>query len=363
MESGHRVRLGPDPVDRTVIPELRLRSCRSNPDAPTGPGAFIEVAPEVLLDRIEGAIVGAAVGDALGAPFEFDAPGTFSSRLPDRRADGQGDMIGGGAFDWAPGEFTDDTQMALALAVSLIHCDGYDPDDVWRRWQEWARTARDIGGTIHAALQHADWRDVHHLRPERTASNGALMRAFPLAPASVSRETATVRRVTLHQALLTHAHPAAAWGAWLAVAMTRAGILGEDPFETLEGELAQLERVDALNARRFITMLDTSWEPGRAVDGDIGNGSVWGCLAQAVWALRRRDAFADVLADVIDLGGDTDTVACVAGALAGARGGASTIPVGWTAPVNGVLSTPAGTEHYTREGLAMVAQMLTFSTD
>ena len=309
-------------------------------------------------DRIVGLVLGAAVGDALGAPFEFAPRGTFSARLPDRRPDGVGDMIGGGAFDWAPGEFTDDTQMGLALARSLLTRQRYDPDDLWRRWQVWARGSSDVGNTTSFALRHADWRDVVHPRPEATAANGALMRAFPLALATHAVEDDTARAVTLHQSLLTHAHPAAAWGAWLGVAMMRAALDGSDPLTTLEPELILLARTDRGVAGRFIAMLDPGWTPE---DGDrdaIGNGSVWGCLAQAVWALRRGGSYGDVVAAVVDLGKDTDTVACVAGAIVGARDGVSAIPSGWLEPIHGSLDTPDGLEHWDRDGLSGIALAL-----
>ena len=309
-------------------------------------------------DRAAGVVLGAAVGDALGAPFEFAPRGTFSARLPERRDDGVGDMIGGGAFGWEPGEFTDDTQMGLALATSLLDRGGYDPDDLWRRWQAWAETSLDVGNTTRFALAHPDWRDVEHPDPDRTAANGALMRAFPLALATLDADVTMARAVTLHQSLLTHAHPAAAWGAWLGVAMMRAGVAGEDPLAELESELVLLAQLDRMTAQRFIVMLDPAWRPE---DGDlahIGNGSVWGCLAQAVWALRRHDRFADVLAEVVELGKDTDTVACVAGAVAGAREGASAIPTGWLEPVHGTVDTPHGLEHYEQRDLMELALRL-----
>lgn len=328
-----------------AVPELRLGS--------DGDASAVDE------DRALGVVLGAAVGDALGAPFEFAPRGTFSARLPDRRPDGQGDMIGGGAFAWAPGEFTDDTQMGLALAGSLLDRGGYDPDDLWHRWQVWARTSSDVGNTIRTALRHRDWRDVEHPDPEMTAGNGALMRAFPLALATLGADVAIARAVTLHQSHLTHAHPAAARGAWLGVAMMRAGVLGHDPLAALESELTILSQQDRETARRFIAMLDPAWAPE---DGDrerIGNGSVWGCLAQAVWALRRHDRFADVVADVVELGKDTDTVACVAGAIAGAREGASAIPTGWLAPLHGLLDTPSGLERYAVGDLTDLALRLT----
>ena len=330
--------------DRTMVPTFRVPADRSGVD--------------IDRDRVTGVVLGAAVGDALGAPFEFAPRGTFSARLPDRRPDGTGDMIGGGAFGWEPGEFTDDTQMGLALAASLLDRGGYDPDDLWHRWQVWARTSSDVGNTTRFALHHDDWRDVEHPDPDMTAANGALMRAFPLALATLDVDPATARAVTIHQSLLTHAHRAAAWGAWLGVAMMRAGVSGEDPLAALESELVQLSRRDPATAHRFIVMLDPGWEPA---DGDrerIGNGSVWGCLAQAVWALRRHDRFADVVADVVELGKDTDTVACVAGAIAGARDGTSAIPKGWLGPVHGTVDTPNGITHHDRDDLSDLALRL-----
>jgi ADP-ribosyl-[dinitrogen reductase] hydrolase len=344
--------IGVPPIPRATVPELRLRR-----DQLSGPqvGEVALDPPVVPRDRVVGLVLGAAVGDALGAPFEFAPRGTFSIRLPDRRPDGAGDMIGGGAFDWDPAEFTDDTQMGLVLAASLLSRGCYDPDDLWRRWQVWARGSSDVGNTTRHALTFGDWRAVAHPDPEATAANGALMRAFPLAIATLDAERTLARAVTFHQALLTHAHPAAAWGAWLGVAMIRAAALGEDPLIALDGELAGLAERDPVTAPRFITMLDRAWEPVHGDTERIGNGSVWGCLAQAVWALRRRDRLADVITDVIELGGDTDTVACVAGAIAGARDGASTIPVGWVRPVHGVLDTPDGRVHYGSDDLACVA--------
>lgn len=311
-----------------------------------------------MRDRIVGVVVGAAVGDALGAPFEFQPRGTFSTRLSERRSDGIGDMIGGGVFAWAPGEFTDDTQMGVALGSSLLDRRGYDPDDLWRRWRAWAESARDVGTTTRHALDHEDWRDVAHPDPDRTAGNGALMRAFPVAIATLDTSREVARSIALHQSLLTHAHPAAAWGAWLGVAMMRAGVLGGDVLEALDDELALLVHRDPGTARRFVEMLAVDWRPE---DGDregIGNGSVWGCIAQAVWSLRRFDTFADVVAATVDLGSDTDTVACVAGAIAGAREGASAIPIGWKEPLHGLIDTADGPEHYEPERLGPFALRL-----
>jgi ADP-ribosyl-[dinitrogen reductase] hydrolase len=83
--------------------------------------------------RALGAVIGSAVGDALGAPFEFGAPGRYSLRFPTAVIGGIGEMVGGGGFGWKPGEFTDDTQMAILQAESVLDCDGVDGADLSSR--------------------------------------------------------------------------------------------------------------------------------------------------------------------------------------------------------------------------------------
>ncbi|MEU0751381.1 ADP-ribosylglycohydrolase family protein, partial [Streptomyces albogriseolus] len=86
------------------------------------------------IQRAAGAVVGSAVGDALGAPFEFGPQGAFSARFPAPGADGE--MCGGGG--WDPGEATDDTQMAVLVAESLLEQGGLDLPDIFARFQRWA---------------------------------------------------------------------------------------------------------------------------------------------------------------------------------------------------------------------------------
>ncbi|MGA1774114.1 MAG: ADP-ribosylglycohydrolase family protein [Nitriliruptoraceae bacterium] len=324
--------MGPD--ERRRVPAFELA-------APSAP-------PPALLARVVGCVVGAAVGDALGAPFEFLPRGTFRSAIPVPLLEGTGEMVGGGAFGWAPGEFTDDTQMGLALAASLRARRGYDPDDVWERWRTWGRHAPDVGATTRHALAHPDWRDVAHPDPQRTAANGALMRAFPLVPATLHVDDPIARAVVLHQAWLTHAHPAAAWAAWLGVAAMRAAVRAEDPWAVLDAEVAALP---ADVGPRFAEMLAPGWHPD---DADVGNGSAWGCLAQAVWAVRGAAGFEEAVTAAVDLGSDADTVACVTGALAGALHGIGAVPERWAAAVNGRLDAPGGAQPHDRMTLAAV---------
>jgi ADP-ribosylglycohydrolase len=86
-----------------------------------------------LRQRAIGAVVGSAAGDALGAPFEFRPSGEYSRRFPQPVVGGIGEMVGGGGFGWQPGEFTDDTQMAVVQVESLLACGGVDGADLFER--------------------------------------------------------------------------------------------------------------------------------------------------------------------------------------------------------------------------------------
>jgi len=292
-------------------------------------------------------LVGAAIGDALGAPFEFQPAGRYKQRFPESVLGGTGELIGGGGFNWAPGEFTDDTQMGIVLAESLLS-NGLqlNPDHLFSSWRGWARDAADVGNTTRHALSFESWRDVKHRNPAMTAANGALMRTFPLALLEIDEETR--RTWTLQQAALTHAHPDAGFGAWLGVAMMRAAIEERDAFVALESEL---NRLPAESHDKFAPILAKDWSPA---PGMLGNGSVWGCLACAVWAVRGTTSYEDAVVRAVNVGDDADTVACVAGAIAGAMFTEQAIPSRWLAYVHGSVLDRA----YRLEDLEGVARLL-----
>ena len=310
----------------------------------------------ITTQRAIGALVGSAVGDALGAPFEFGAAGAYSARFPEPVIGGIGEMIGGGSFHWRPGEFTDDTQMAVALALSITEHDGLDADDVWARFVAWRRTAGDVGNLTRRALHSSDWRgaalDAHDALGGRSAANGALMRVTPIALAWAAADEATLMTVARAQAALTHHDPDAGWGAAIGAALIRRAILGEDPIAALPEVLAL---VDQPHRDEFAALCAPDWCPG---DDTRSNGSVYTCLAEAVWAVRTTTTFADAVRAAVDLGGDTDTVACVTGAIAGARASIQAIPSRWTTYVHGRLGTPEGEARFDNDGLAQLARRL-----
>lgn len=292
----------------------------------------------VRLQHGIGALVGAAVGDALGAPFEFRPGGLWSTTFPAPLVGGVGEMRPGGP--WAAGEFTDDTQMAVALAESLLACDGLDPLDLWARWQAWAADAADVGILTRYALAEPSPAGAAAAAMARNggraAGNGGIMRNTPVALFTAHEPVEVARALAAAQSDLTHADPDGAVGAALHATMVRAGIDGDDLFDALDDAL---DRLDAPAQDRWRPILSADWTPQ---DADLTNGTVWTCLAQAVWAVRHAADFAGAVTAAVDLGDDADTVACVAGALAGARWGIQAVPSRWTTYVHGRVRTTDG---------------------
>lgn len=292
------------------------------------------------MDRVEravGAVVGSAVGDALGAPFEFGAAGGFSARFPEPGCGGE--MCGGGG--WEPGEATDDTQMAVCVGESLVERGGLDLPDVFARFRRWAAAdPKDIGLQTEDVLTNGlPWdraADEHFRTHHRAAGNGALMRAATSGVYFAGRgRTATVeagRRL----AALTHGDPAAWEGTAIFHDLLRIALEGADPVEAVPDALAV---VDPGHRERYATVLAPGWRPEQATEF---NGAVWPCLGSAVWAVRTTGSYEEAVRAAIDLGGDTDTVGAVTGALAGAVHGAGSLPGRWTTSLHVPLPGSGG---------------------
>ncbi|MEV6419548.1 ADP-ribosylglycohydrolase family protein [Streptomyces sp. NPDC051662] len=280
-------------------------------------------------DRAAAAVVGSAVGDALGAPFEFGPQGAFSARFP--AAGVGGEMCGGGG--WEPGEATDDTQMAVLVAESLLQRGGLDLPDIFVRFQRWAASdPKDIGLQTEDVLTNGMPWDlaaaIHFQVNRRAAGNGSLMRASTsavhFARAGQSATMDAARRI----AALTHGDRAAWEGIAIFHELIRRTLAGADPLSALP-DILDLIHPD--HRQRYATVLAPDWHPDQATEF---NGAVWPCLGSAVWALRDTTSFEEAIRAAIDIGGDTDTVAAVTGGLAGAHYGLDAIPGRWTEPLH-----------------------------
>ncbi|MBC2908211.1 ADP-ribosylglycohydrolase family protein [Streptomyces cupreus] len=281
------------------------------------------------MERALATVVGSAVGDALGAPFEFGPPGAFSARFP--KPGSGGEMCGGGG--WEPGEATDDTQMAVLVAESLLQRDGLDLPDIFARFQRWAAAdPKDIGLQTEDVLTNGmPWNlaaAINFQVNQRAAGNGSLMRASTsavyFARAGQSATMDAARRI----AALTHGDRAAWEGTAIFHELIRLSLAGADPLCALPDVL---DLVHPDHRQRYATVLAADWHPDQATEF---NGAVWPCLGSAVWALRNTTRFEDAIRAAIDVGGDTDTVAAVTGGLAGAYHGLDAIPARWTGPLH-----------------------------
>jgi ADP-ribosyl-[dinitrogen reductase] hydrolase len=287
-----------------------------------------------MRDRALGAVLAGACGDALGAGYEFGPP------LADDAPVG---MIGGGPFGFSPGEWTDDTSMAIPLLEAVANGARFAETRTHGRllaaWSDWAQDAPDVGtqtrsvlgllaaNTESAALDAA--REVHEANG-RSAGNGSLMRTGPLVlgflgDGSKRSLAAAARRVSD----LTH-HEDDAGDACVIWTVAMRHTIRTGRLEIRRG-------VPLLPRERRSLWLDRITEAevaGPAAFADR-NGWVVGALQGAVSAITHGDDLVDTLERAVRGGRDTDTVAAITGGLAGAFYGAQALPEQWTLLVHG----------------------------
>ncbi len=310
----------------TRAQEDHVRAASTAAPAVTGLRAGTAAAvPADVLDRARGAFLGLAVGDALGTTIEFRPRDTYPR---------QTEMTGGGPFSLQPGQWTDDTSMAVALADGLIACGGLDPQDVMQRFTRWWKegaysptgTCFDIGNATRAALA----RFGHTGDPfagstdEGTAGNGSLMRLAPVVLHAL-HDAAAVRRLAAEQGRLTHGAPQAVEGCVLFADLLRRAILGEGR-DTLLAPAAW-DGHAAVAAAASGAWRERSRQEVRS------SGYVIHTLEAALWAVHRTESFEDAVVLAVNLGDDADTVGAVTGQLAGALYGYDAIPQRWLAPL------------------------------
>lgn len=286
-----------------------------------------------MLDRAAGALLGLAAGDALGAGYEFGAPPT-----------GDADFIGGGLGDWAPGEWTDDTQMAICVA-EVAATGVLDATAVAERFLGWYATdpsdvgiqTRDVLGSARTPDDVAARAAARFARlPDSCAGNGSLMRTAPVALAHLGDDDAIV--AAAHEiSALTHADPIAgeACAIWC-IAIDRA--VREARIDGVWDGVDLLP--DASQPRWADWLHEAEAKPPATFNP---NGYVVTAL-QAAWSAIRHTAaasnpsclhFQHALHAAVRVGHDTDTVAAIAGSLLGARWGSTAVPIRWRALLHG----------------------------
>ena len=278
---------------------------------------------EGLADRARGALLGLAVGDALGAAVEWLHPDQIHARYGGPLRDLVATPM------WERGEWTDDTAMALELATSLAEKGGYDEDDVFARYVMWARSGpKDIGSTVSAALMRARTpaearaaAGAHHdATGGRSAGNGSLMRTAPIG-IRFRGDAGALERISRADSGLTHHDPlagdACAWMNLTLAALLRGRRL---PTSTSVAARAVGEAIAAPPETL-------------AAEAQEQVGFVLTALRIGFAAAFGQPDLESAIVFAVNLGGDADTNGAVAGALAGARFGASAIPARWLEPL------------------------------
>lgn len=252
------------------------------------------------------AIYGAAVGDALGVPYEFNERGAFECA----------GMVGGGTYGLPAGTWSDDTSMLLATCDSIRACGGaINVDDMRARFVKWMRQGAytpfgecfDIGNATATALTEGVG-----CKGERSNGNGSLMRIVPLAFADADDDDVAA------VSAITHAHRISIEACVMFVRIARALCKGASVEEALADCMMCHEPFECLP---YVLELPE--------DDICSGGYVVHTLEAALWCLANTSTYEDCVLAAVNLGSDTDTTACVAGALAGIVYGKDAIPCEW----------------------------------
>ena len=282
-------------------------------------------------DRFRGCLLGLAAGDALGTTLEFKPPGTFE------RID---DMVGGGPFRVKPGQWTDDTSMALCLAVSLIERGGSDAADQMQRYVRWwhegylssrSGPAFDIGNTVADAL--SNFEDTGEPYSGSTdpysAGNGSLMRLAP-APMWFASDPAEAIERSAESSRTTHGAEEAVDACRYFGGLLVGALRGADKETLLSARYCPVEGLWERSplAEKIATIADGSFK--RREPPDIrATGYVVDSLEAALWAFHRSQSYRDGALLAVNLGDDADTVGAIYGQIAGAHYGVGAIPAEW----------------------------------
>ncbi len=277
--------------------------------------------------RYQGCLLGLACGDAVGTTVEFKPRGTFAPVT---------DMVGGGPFGLRPGEWTDDTSMALCLAVSLLESGSFDPRDQMERYIRWRHegylsstgSCFDVGNTVAGALRRyrESGKPYSGSTDPYTAGNGSIMRLAPV-PMYYAEDLERVAHYSAESSRTTHGTREAVDACRLFGVMIALALRGEDKrailFESTSRVSALEELAPSIEALAAGAYRDKERAEIR------GSGYVVESLEAALWCFWRTGSYREAILCAANLGDDADTTAAVCGQIAGAYYGIEGIPAGW----------------------------------
>jgi ADP-ribosyl-[dinitrogen reductase] hydrolase len=290
------------------------------------------------LQRAQGCLLGLACGDALGRPVEFKSADEIQAEHGEVT-----EMLAYGTHGQPAGTITDDTEMALRIADSLVERRGFDPADIGERFVEWLESDPfDIGLMTRDALLHlrqgTPWNEagaeVWEQRPEGSnAGNGSVMRCAPhaLAFRNFNAELTHVSRLS---SAITHADPRCQWGC-VFLNRTLANLI-HDVDSPLESALQQAYRApdELRTALQRVQEIQTAESERTEFECELSTtGYVVDSLQAGLYYGLTAESVEHAVTRSVNEGGDTDTVGAIAGAVAGARFGVNSIPERWRAEI------------------------------
>jgi len=280
--------------------------------------------PVQIVDRFRGCLLGLAVGDAVGTTAEFKPRGSFPEIT---------DLCGGGPFSLNPGEWTDDTSMALCLAQSLIHCGGLDAMDQMQRYCAWQERGYmssngrcfDIGITVSSALDRfrRSGDPYSGSIDPRSAGNGSIMRLAPV-PMVFHRHSDQLDQACIDSSRTTHGARECLEACVLLGRMIQRALDGQSK----EAILSRDGDGRGLQEPRILELSQGGYRD-RPITAIRGSGYVVHSLEAALWCFWNTRNFEEAILMAANLGEDADTTAAICGQLAGAHYGASGIPDQW----------------------------------
>jgi ADP-ribosyl-[dinitrogen reductase] hydrolase len=286
------------------------------------------------MQRYRGSLLGLAVGDALGTTLEFNPPGTFPPLT---------DMVGGGPFHLQPGEWTDDTSMALCLAESLIERQGFDPGDQLERYCRLYRNGHlssngrcfDIGTTVLAALRRFEQTHEPYCgsTDPMSAGNGSLMRLASVPLAYAGRPADAIER-SGESSRTTHGAATAVDACRYLGGLIVGALRGASKAELLVDHYSPIPGYwEAHPLAPEIAAVAAGSFKHKHPPEIRGTGYVVQSLEAALWAFHQSESFRDGCLLAVNLDDDADTTGAVYGQLAGAFYGEQGIPETWRAKV------------------------------
>ncbi|MEA2769996.1 MAG: ADP-ribosyl-[dinitrogen reductase] hydrolase, partial [Acetobacteraceae bacterium] len=290
-------------------------------------------AEDQRFDRALGCMLGMVIGDSLGSQVEFQTAETIRAAYPD----GVRDLADSPVWKTLAGQPTDDSELGLALARSLVRSGEYDAEDAAAAYGRWfASGPFDCGHTTGlafgaAAMALADKAGAARSKADHgSQSNGSLMRIGPIGV--WARDPDEAARVASEDSSLSHPHPVCRAACAAFAGAISAALYGADRRGMMEAavRIADAAGSDAAAVGAALRRAAAGVPPG---DFQRQMGWVLIALQNAFFHLAAGTAAEPALVTTVGQGGDTDTNAAIAGALLGAADGRTSLPVRWVMPV------------------------------